>query len=373
MISTDNHMQLDPAKLRTFPGISANAFQHPDDRKATLAIQELPIFPQILRAVSGGYFERVSRLEKMSSSFRLGPNQGRSIYRLFVRAAEILGIEHLPEIYVSGGGINAYASGMKKYTITLLSSLVSMTTEEELLAIVGHELGHIKCAHMVNKTMGSYLAGFGAETLASLIPVLGPLALKSLEVPLAHWSRMAELSCDRAALLVVQDPEIVASALAKIGGWSGSVLGELDFDALDDQLKEYEQADEDTFDSLLKMSRMFDAAYDTHPLITIRIRKILQWGQSDQFREIMSGSYLLEEARLSSSGHPYCLSCGQVIAIGDEFCGTCGAPQPVQAGVRCCPNEACRRPISADQKFCSKCGQDLGLPATSGTSDSVAS
>jgi Zn-dependent protease with chaperone function len=381
---TNGHTRLDPAKLRTFPGISADAFQHPDDRKATMAIQELPIFPQILKAISGGYLERVSRLEKMSSSFRLGPNQGRAIYRLFVRAAEILGIEQLPEIYVSGGGVNAYAFGMKKYTITLLSSLVSMMTEEELLAIIGHELGHIKCAHMVNKTMAAYLASFGAEALASLVPVLGPLALRGLEIPLAHWSQMAEFSCDRAALVVVQDPEIVACALAKIGGWSGSVLGRMDFQALDDQLKEYEQADENTFDSLLKMKRMFDpiqtgsgpngwrwrVSLETHPLTTIRISRILRWGQSDQFREIMSGSYPREQVRLTAAGQPYCLSCGQGITLGDEYCGTCGAPQPVPAGTPCCPNQACRRPVSADQKFCSKCGQDLGLAATESPSSS---
>jgi Zn-dependent protease with chaperone function len=46
---------------------------------------------------------------------------------------------------------------MKRYTVTLMNSVVSMMTEEELLAVIGHELGHIKCAHMANKTMGSYL------------------------------------------------------------------------------------------------------------------------------------------------------------------------------------------------------------------------
>ena len=273
-----NGKSLDPAKLCTFPNISADAFQLPDDRKATFALQQLPVFPQILKALSGGLLERITRLDQISNSFRLGPNQGRSIYRLFVRAAEILSIEELPEIYVSDGRvINAYASGMKKCTITLLSPLVSMLTEDELLAVVGHELGHIKCAHMINKTMGDYLAKFGAETIGTYLPVLGPLALQSLMVPLSHWSRMAELSCDRAGLLVVQNPDIVASALAKIGGWSAS-LGEINFEALDEQLREYEQADDDTFDSLLKIKQFFDTLYSSHPLTAYRIKKNLAMG-----------------------------------------------------------------------------------------------
>ena len=95
--------------------------------------------------------------------------------------------------------VNAYASGMKKHTVTLLSPLVSMLKEEELLAVIGHEMGHIKCGHMANKTLVSYLAGFGAEGIGAYIPVLGPLAMQGLMVPLAHWSRMAEISCDRAS------------------------------------------------------------------------------------------------------------------------------------------------------------------------------
>ena len=257
MIPANAATTFDPTKLRTFPGISADAFQYPDDRKATLALQQLPVFPQILKAISGGVFERAARLDQISNSFRLGPDQGRSIYRLFVRAAEILGVDELPEVYVSDGGVNAYASGMKKYTVTLMNSVVSMMTEEELLAVIGHELGHIKCAHMANKTMGSYLARFGADTIGSFLPVLGPLALQSLMVPLAHWSRMAELSCDRAGLLVVQDPLIVARALAKIGGWPGSTLGEINFEALENQLHEYEQADDSMFDSLIKIKQFF--------------------------------------------------------------------------------------------------------------------
>jgi len=364
-MSAHGELKFDPATLQTFPGISPTAFQHPSDRKATQVIQQLPVFPQMLKALSGGLFEKVERLEKISGSFRLGPTQGRSIYRLFVRAAEILSIQPLPEIYVTGGGmVNAYASGMKKYSITLLSPLVSMMTEEELLAIIAHELGHIKCGHMANKTLGTYLATFGAESIASFLPVLGPLALQSLKVPLAHWSRMAELSCDRAALVVVQDPKIVIEALSKIGGWSKSLLGDLNLEILEEQMAEYDQTDDGTFDGLLKVGHMLDTMLYSHPLTTVRIHKISQWGQSDQFREIMSGGYPRETIRVDASGHPHCISCGQALALGDEFCATCGAPKPHLAAGPKCPNPECGKPIKTGQKFCSKCGQDLTATMT---------
>ena len=372
MPDNGNGSSFDAAKLHTFPGISAEAFQYPDDRKATSAIQQLPIFPQILKTISGGVLEKATRLDQISNSFRLGPNQGRAIYRLFVRAAEILSLDELPEIFLASGAVNAYASGMKKHTVTLLSPLVSMLKEEELLAVIGHELGHIKCGHMANKTLASYLAGFGAEGIGAYIPVLGPLAMQGLMVPLAHWSRMAEISCDRAGLLVVQDPKIVASALAKIGGWSEMPLGEISFEALEEQLREYDQADDTVFDSILKIKQSFDSLYSSHPLTALRIKKILQWGESDHYRSILSGDYPRAEVRADGAGKAHCTACGQLLAAGSEFCPTCGARQSVSAAGPHCPNKACGCPVKPGQKFCTKCGTDLSkLPPPAESSPAV--
>ena len=70
-----------------------------------------------------------------------------------------------------------------------------------------------------------------------------PLTGAALALPLLHWSRMAELSCDRAALLVVQDPSVVARALSKLAGWSIPRLGEINLDEVVRQIKEEEGAE----------------------------------------------------------------------------------------------------------------------------------
>ena len=48
---------------------------------------------------------------------------------------------------------------------------------------------------------------------------------------LLRWLRAAELTCDRAALLVAQDPRVVVSALMKLAGGCPSFAGELNVDA----------------------------------------------------------------------------------------------------------------------------------------------
>ena len=63
-------------------------------------------------------------------------------------------------------------------------------------AVIAHELGHLKCDHGVWLTIANVLA---SGTLSVL-----PAASRAVEEALLRWLRAAELTCDRAALLVVQ-------------------------------------------------------------------------------------------------------------------------------------------------------------------------
>jgi Zn-dependent protease with chaperone function len=209
-----------------------------------------------------------------------------------VQAARVLDVEDLPELFLSGQfSINASAAGVDRYVIVLHAPLVASLSEAELLAILGHELSHVKCAHQANKTLASYLATFGAQALQAYVPLLGPAAVAALTGPLLHWSRMAELSCDRASLLVVQDRDVVAGALAKLAGWPGQRFGELNFDAIHDQFGEWQHYGEGMLNGLARLSHSVDALSLTHPMPIYRIHAIRQWGASDQFHDIMAGHY----------------------------------------------------------------------------------
>jgi Zn-dependent protease with chaperone function len=59
-----------------------------------------------------------------------------------------------------------------------------------------------------------------ANVIASGAVSLLPIVSGAVEDALLRWLRAAELTCDRAALLVAQDPRVVISALMKLaGGW----------------------------------------------------------------------------------------------------------------------------------------------------------
>lgn len=69
-----------------------------------------------------------------------------------------------------------------------------------------------------------------------------PAISGTVEDGLLRWLRAAELTCDRAALLVAQDSRVVASALMKLAGGSPALAAELNVDAFLRQARSYDEA-----------------------------------------------------------------------------------------------------------------------------------
>ncbi len=344
--------------LREFPGLSPAAFQHPLDIQATTNLRKVPLLGTLLTAISSSVFEKQMRLMSISSMVRLGPNQGSSIYEKFTRAAAILDLPELPDIYVSSQYvINATAFGIDRYQIILYAGLIDFLTEEELLAVIGHELGHIKCDHMLYKTIAYLLRSFGVELLNTLLPAgTGALASLPLQMAILQWERMAELSCDRAGLLVVQDPTVVASALAKLAGGSKKILPEINLDEVLQQAQEYTESEDGLIEMLFKVNLML---VQTHPFPIVRAKEIMGWGDSEQYRHILEGNYVRgAEAAAKLVTEPVgrlCPSCGQVSSLGAPHCLACG--YSLQGASRVCTG--CRIRVFEGWQVCPGCGKSL--------------
>ena len=100
--------------------------------------------------------------------------------------------------------MNAYAFGFARpYCIVLNSGSIRYLTQDELKAIVVHEMAHIKYGHT---TASAYLLPFLSMPFASI--VTGWIA--------GFWNRRTELTSDRLALMYLEDGELVKNALVKI-------------------------------------------------------------------------------------------------------------------------------------------------------------
>ena len=216
-----------------FPRLSHHAFQHPLDSQALAVLKNVPALPTVIKFLSEKTTERFHHARRMSQSLRVNAQQYPSLYKKYVRLAQVLDVRQLPSLFIENKPvINAYAMGMENYSIVLASGLVDAMEDEEVLAILGHELGHVKCDHMLYNSMAHQLSAFGSmgASFLSEIPFLGKAISGGLGLALYEWSRKAEFSCDRAALLATQDVGAVASALAKLAGFSKRYAHEMSLD-----------------------------------------------------------------------------------------------------------------------------------------------
>ncbi|WP_329564155.1 M48 family metallopeptidase [Kitasatospora sp. NBC_01266] len=273
-----------PSRRRQrFPGISTRAWEHPADRSALVALRKLSGFDDILKKLAGLVSERSVRLMFLATAVKTSERQYPEIHNMVRDAAYVLDLEQVPDLYVTQDPtVNAMCIGMDTPVIVLTTGLVELLDEEELRAVVGHEVGHAMSGHAVYRTMLLILTNLAARV--GWIP-LGNLAIMALVTALKEWFRKAELSCDRAGLLAGQDPQASMRGLMKLAG--GHNLGEMNVDAFLEQAEEYEKAG-DLRDGVLKLLQVLP---QTHPFAVVRVAKLKQWSESEEYRSIMAGAY----------------------------------------------------------------------------------
>ncbi|MFD3324644.1 M48 family metallopeptidase [Streptomyces sp. NPDC058701] len=268
---------------RRFPGISSRAYEHPADRSALVALRKLSGFDTVFKALSGLLPERSLRLLFLSESVRVSDAQFPHLHAMLRDACYILDLEKVPQMYVQQDPKpNAMCIGLDEPIIVVTTGLVELLDEEEMRAVVGHEVGHALSGHAVYRTILLFLTGLAVKV--AWIP-LGNVAIMALVTALREWFRKSELSADRAGLLVGQDQQASMRGLMKIAG--GNHLHEMNVDAFLAQAEEYESSG-DLRDSVLKILNVLPR---THPFSTVRAAELKKWAESRDYQRIMDGHY----------------------------------------------------------------------------------
>ncbi len=279
------------AGLKEFPNLSHHAFQHPQDRYATESFRKIPLLPQFTRFLAEKIAERYIRLKHVSSSIKISARQYPSLHKQYLQMGKTLDVRKLPELYIcTDMQINVFAMGMENYSIVISSALIDLMTEDELLALIGHELGHVKCDHMLHNSAANTIRNLDPALIEQAIPIgLGQGASLGMQLAILDWSRKAELSCDRAALLATQNPETIAGALSKLAGYAKNLNEELNIDEIKLQAEQYQEIGEDTL--LEKMLELYVFVQEKHPFPTVRLKEITNWAESEEYKNILKGQY----------------------------------------------------------------------------------
>ncbi|CAL9565883.1 M48 family metallopeptidase [Streptomyces sp. Tu 3180] len=279
----NGHESVPSRQRRRFPGISSRAYEHPADRSALVALRRLSGFDTVFKALSGLLPERSLRLLFLSDSVRVSDRQFAHLNDMLRDACYILDLEKVPPMYVhQDPNPNAMCIGLDEPIIVVTTGLVELLDEEEMRAVVGHEVGHALSGHSVYRTILLFLTSLAVRV--AWIP-LGNVAIMAIVTALREWFRKSELSADRAGLLVGQDLQASMRGLMKIAG--GNHLHEMNVDAFLEQADEYE-AGGDLRDSVLKILNVLPRS---HPFATVRAAELKKWAATRDHQRIMDGHY----------------------------------------------------------------------------------
>jgi Zn-dependent protease with chaperone function len=266
-----------------FPGISSRAYEHPADRAALVALRAVPGFDVLLKGMFGFFSERRLRMMFLGSAVRADERQFAGVHAIFTDAARILDIEDLPELYISQDPrVNAWTLGLDHPFVVVSTGTLELLDDDELRAVLGHELGHALSGHALYSSVLYTLMRMSG--VGSVLPI-GQLGIRAILIALKEWYRKAELSCDRAGLLVAQDPGPVTRVHMKLAG--GARVDDMDLQAFLAQAEEYE-ATGDVREGVIRIVNLMNA---THPFAVLRALEIKRWVESGDYARILAGTY----------------------------------------------------------------------------------
>jgi len=272
---------------KKFADLSKHDYVHPDDSKALAALRAIPGIDSALRKLLEVTGEAALRVIFTASSVKVTPKQFPDLHAKLQVACTTLGVD-MPEMFVQQNPVvNAFTYGSKKHIIVLHSGLLERLSDEETLAVISHEVGHIHAEHALYLTAARLMEALANASAARLIPgseIIKFIIAAGINSALLAWARRAELSCDRAGLLVVQDPHVIGRVMMKLAG--GTSASKIDYDEFLEQGRQFKKTcDEKALD---KFWATWINAGQTHPFPIWRVGEILDWVESGQYQDLMN-------------------------------------------------------------------------------------
>jgi Zn-dependent protease with chaperone function len=264
--------------------ISSRNWEHPSDKLALTALRKISGLDELVKKIIGVTTEKSLRLMHLASSVKVTDTQFHRVYAAMTKACEILDAPGRPEVYVTQSPFfNASVLGADNPFIVIQSSILIGLSDDELLCLVGHELGHVLSGHALYKTLLYLLLNMSFRLLSNPI---SNIVIMPIVLALKEWDRKSELSADRASLLTTQGEIANYQLLMKLSG--GSFIGEMSINDFFLQAAEYEK-DTGALDSLYKLLNVLNAS---HPFSVIRLKELKTWAASGQYERIIAGDYV---------------------------------------------------------------------------------
>jgi Zn-dependent protease with chaperone function len=298
---------------KRLPGLDPTLYEHPFDRQALDRLENTRGINLLTRKILDAGLEKYMWIKHTGDNVRITRDTLPEIYDLLAEACDILDMEQHPELYVFlEDKIRSFSSGEKQQLIALSSGALELLEPEELLFLIGRELGHIKSNHVLYRMIADSLQTF--TQLASDISLgISNWFSLPLQVALMHWYRLSEFTADRAGLLTIQEPDVAVRAFIKVAGLPKMYHGRVSEADFRKQARQFAGFQMTSFEQLIR----FAATYENdQPFLGIRVNQLDEWIESGAMDRILVGPQKVLARR--------CPGCGRKADPEDKFCAYCG-------------------------------------------------
>lgn len=222
------------------------------------------------------FWRDTARAELLGTSVKVTGEQYPRVYEAARRAGAALGVR-VPPVFVAPGRGNVKARVLgtdDAHYLVVGATWAEDLTEDELTALIGHELAHVQNGHVLYATALYYLS----HSAVFFVRWIVQPAIMTLQA----WSRRAEITCDRAALVATRDLATTLAALVKVelGIEKGAAFN------LDDYLRDQDAAVAGTRKGLGRYNELFRA----HPYLPKRVAALRLFADSALYASLTGQS-----------------------------------------------------------------------------------
>jgi Zn-dependent protease with chaperone function len=151
----------------------------------------------------------VARTELLGTAVKVTDQQYPRVWTAARAAGEALRVRVPPVFAAPTSSIKVKVLGTEDAPHLIVNlELADQLDETELVAAIAHELGHVQNGHILYATALHYLTSSAVFFVRWMVQP----AIMTLQA----WSRRAEVTCDRAALLAVKNLDKTLAALVKL-------------------------------------------------------------------------------------------------------------------------------------------------------------
>jgi len=313
-------------KKQLIPELNSKEYEHPFDKKGLDALEGTPGLELLVKKFNQYGIEKLMKIQYTGSNIKVTQDNFPYIYGALKNACDTLSYKPVPDLFIDLGFINAMTTGVDHPIIVLTSGSIGLLSYDELLFVIGHEIGHIKSHHILYHQMAQILP-IMANIIGSATLGIGGLLSTGLQIALLNWQRKSEFTADRAGLLACQNINAATTAMMKIAGAPPRYYSSLKPSDFEKQAKEFKDFDIDQFDKIVKAVSVMFA---DHPWTVMRGHELYKWIESGDYEKVLKRTKtILNEHSVKhidnvSSLEQFCTKCGRKFLYGEKFCPDCG-------------------------------------------------